>query len=644
MKVLNSNSFTTVDTYHGILPFLPPTGNYDTPQLRQLIGSVANEGNHFSGQDTYEIGKQLNRIAQLLPLAQVANDSADLNNLQSSLQSYFQSWFTASGNPGLFYYDRPWGTLIGYPAGYGSDTALNDHHFHYGYWIHSAALLGLFQPNWIQLGEWGGMVNMLGQDIATPVRNDKMFPFLRHFDVYGGHSWASGQAPFGDGVNEESLSEAVNAWAGLILFASEAGNVPLRDAAIWMYTLDTNAAFDYWFNDGPVPSFPAGFNRVEVANVFDGKSDTGTWFGAEPEFEHGIEFLPFTGASLYLGRDPGYSQRNIAEVNSLDGGTFDIPGSTNWPDLMEMYEAFYDPGTAINQWANTTYVFDGESQPHEYYWLHELQALGQVDESVTANTPFYSVFRMPSGAVAHVAFNIGQTPITVNFSDGATLTVAPGTLASEFGTVTLPIGSAAPAQSGPAPACGTSTPLPPSPTPPPTSAGTPLYLIAGATVSNPGALSLSPGTGAESDVIPADNGVTYDGTPTNPLVYFIKGLNGTYNGAATQFSLYVDAGTAVANGVQLQILYDTNGDGTFERTETYHYFATAPLPDFQNYTQSAGLESSSGQLGNMTNGTVLIKVWNAIGTNPSFLNASATSSQGQQSVIVLPFNNVSASQ
>jgi endoglucanase Acf2 len=365
MEVLNSNFFTTVDTYHGILPFLPPTGNYDTPQLRQLIGSVANEGNQFSGQDTYEIGKQLNRIAQLLPLAQVANDSADLNNLQSSLQSYFQSWFTASGNPGLFYYDRPWGTLIGYPAGYGSDTALNDHHFHYGYWIHSAALLGLFQPNWIQLGEWGGMVNMLGQDIATPVRNDKMFPFLRHFDVYGGHSWASGQAPFGDGVNEESLSEAVNAWAGLILFASEVGNVPLRDAAIWMYTLDTNAAFDYWFNDGPVPSFPAGFNRVEVANVFDGKSDTGTWFGAEPEFEHGIEFLPFTGASLYLGRDPGYSQRNIAEVNSLDGGTFDIPGSTNWPDLMEMYEAFYDPGTAINQWANTTYVFDGESQPHD---------------------------------------------------------------------------------------------------------------------------------------------------------------------------------------------------------------------------------------------------------------------------------------
>ncbi len=48
----------------------------------------------------------------------------------------------------------------------------------------------------------------------------------------------------------------------------------------------------------------------------------------------------------------------------------------------------------------------------------------------------------------------------------------------------------------------------------------------------------------------------------------------------------------------------------------------------------------SGSFSNLSNGTIEIKVWNAIGTNPSFLNASATSAQGNQSAIVLPFNSV----
>ncbi len=41
-----------------------------------------------------------------------------------------------------------WGTLIGYPASYGSDQELNDHHFHYGYFIAAAATLAKFDPTW----------------------------------------------------------------------------------------------------------------------------------------------------------------------------------------------------------------------------------------------------------------------------------------------------------------------------------------------------------------------------------------------------------------------------------------------------------------------------------------------------------------
>src|SRR5579871_827670 len=445
MEVLQGTSFTTMNVFRGVLPFLQNTGNFNNTTLKSFVDTVANESNHFAvsqsggGTNTYDIGKDLARVAHLLPIAKVAGDSTALSSLQTGLQNELQNWFNGAANnqtSNVFYYNGNWGTLIGYPAAFGSDIALNDHHYHYGYWIHSSAILGLFNPTWIQSSNWGGMVNLLARDIAAPTRNDALFPFLRHFDVYAGHSWASGQAPFGDGENQESSSEAVNAWTGLILYAVETGNTQLRDTAIWLYTQETNSIFDYWFNDGPVATFPSGFSRVEIANVFDGKGDTGTFFSGQIELEHGIEFLPFHGGSLYLGRDPAYVKRNLAEITSMDANAF-ASSSPNWPDLIEEYEALEDPATALNQFNNTSFVFDGDSKANEYYWITNLQALGQVDETVSANTPLYRVFRTPSGVRTHAAFNAGTASITVNFSDGASFAVPANTMVSEFGSVSL---------------------------------------------------------------------------------------------------------------------------------------------------------------------------------------------------------------
>ena len=50
--------------------------------------------------------------------------------------------------------------------------------------------------------ELGAMVETLIKDIANWDRNDSRFPFLRNFDPYEGHSWASGHAGFADGNNQ----------------------------------------------------------------------------------------------------------------------------------------------------------------------------------------------------------------------------------------------------------------------------------------------------------------------------------------------------------------------------------------------------------------------------------------------------------
>jgi len=60
--------------------------------------------------------------------------------------------------------------------------------------------------------------------------DDPRFPFLAQLRIpYAGHSWACGHARFGDGNNQESSSEAMNAWCGLILWGTATGDTALRD-------------------------------------------------------------------------------------------------------------------------------------------------------------------------------------------------------------------------------------------------------------------------------------------------------------------------------------------------------------------------------------------------------------------------------
>ncbi len=52
----------------------------------------------------------------------------------------------------------------------------------------------------------------LCRDIANPSSDDTHFPRYRHFDWYASHSWAKGLFADLDGRDQESVSEAINAW------------------------------------------------------------------------------------------------------------------------------------------------------------------------------------------------------------------------------------------------------------------------------------------------------------------------------------------------------------------------------------------------------------------------------------------------
>ncbi|MEV7087931.1 glycoside hydrolase family 16 protein [Streptomyces sp. NPDC093085] len=137
---------------------------------------------------------------------------------------------------------------------------------------------------------------------------------------------------------------------------------------------------------------------------------------------------------------------------------------------------------------------------------------------------------------------------------------------------------------------------------------------------------------ASSSTLTSAGGGNYDGTVTNPQVFTSGAITRTYNGGSTEFDLFVDAGTTVGNGQQVRVSYDHTGDGVWDRTETYQYFATDPLPGYEHYTQARGLKSATGTHANLVNGKVRIEVWNAIGNGPSTLGT------GNQSTVKIPYN------
>ncbi len=320
----------------------------------------------------------------------------------------------------LFFYDERVGTLIGYPASYGSDTELNDHHFHYGYLIRAAAEIARHDPDWAADTRFGGMLRLLIRDMVSPDRHDPMFPFLRCFDPYAGHSWASGHARFGDGNNNESSSEAMNAWCGIILLAEALGDPRLRELGVYLFTTEMHAIHEYWFNVHG-DNFPASYPASVVTMVWGGKGANGTWFSADPQLVHGINFLPIHGGSLYLGLYPDHVRKNYgALVREFGSDQF-----KNWPDINWMYRALTDPEDAARLLAaaDPKQKFeDGNTRANLSHWIESLKVLGQPLRTVTADHPISAVFQ--KGATRHyAAYNYRSEPLTVNFSDGQRLLV-----------------------------------------------------------------------------------------------------------------------------------------------------------------------------------------------------------------------------
>lgn len=456
MKFMKGSTYTTHMTYKGILPYMPALGSDDREGNETLQNYVNDFMNKYmsgagswtlasdEGDETYYHGKKLNRSAQVVAAAKAVGDEESAAKVLNGLEKNLEDWFTYSGNTDKHYFTylgEGVGALLGFQTSFNAVDQFNDHHFHYGYFIQSAACVGLYDKQW--LNDYSDVVKQLIYDIACPYRNNadcvadcgNAYPYLRSFSPYEGHSWASGYEDERTGNNQESTSEAINAWAGIILYGELTGNTKIRDLGVYLYTTEAEAADDYWFDkDEDTYKIDSSKYTAPMASmVWGGKADYGTWFGME--YTQGIQICPMQSWSFYLASDgknisgsdyiKKYYNADKTYANANGGST------SLWNDMWAAYYALADPNEAMNTVWSKENINDGESQAHTYHYIKALQNYGTPDLSFTSNSSTSSVFKN-NGGYTFAVYNPSNSTETVTFTNtegySASVKAAPNTM------------------------------------------------------------------------------------------------------------------------------------------------------------------------------------------------------------------------
>ncbi len=438
LKTMSGNNFTVENTFKGILSTLPYLNNYSEgyspSEMDQKISQIENDG-LATWTDSYNEGQMMNRMVQTARIAHETGDDEARDKMVSTIKERLEDWLTyQSGEVAfLFYYNEDWSSLIGYPAGHGQDNNINDHHFHWGYFIHAASFIEQFEPGWAE--DWGGMIDLLIRDAASYDRDDEDFPFLRNFSPYAGHSWANGFATFPGGNDQESTSESMQFASSLIHWGTLTENDEIRDLGIYIYTTEQTAVEEYWFDiynqNFAASSAPFVQQYSLVSRVWGNSFDNGTFWTSDIAASYGIELYPIHGGSLYLGHHQEYAQTLWNEMTTNTGILSNEVNPNLWHDTYWKFLSMIDPQSAIdlyNSNPDRSLKF-GISDAQTYYWLHSMNALGTIDSSITANYPIAAAFNN-NGEYIYVAHNYSDVPITVTFSDGFALDVPANQIAT----------------------------------------------------------------------------------------------------------------------------------------------------------------------------------------------------------------------
>ncbi len=433
LKCAAGNAFTFSYQFNGVLAHSPlPTvqaeaNYYDPAKMKTMTDNFSSTVGY--GNDSYWGGKDLLNYAKYALMAKETGNSNYAAIKQKSLNS-LSDWLTYTPGETEHYFARydKWKALIGFNSSFGSEQ-FTDNHFHYGYLTYSSALLGMIDKTF--LTQYGPMIKQVAKQYANWDRNDLNYPFLRTMSPWRGHSMAGGTSS-GDGNNQESTSEAMQAWAGLLLLGDLMGDNTMRDAGAFGYLTESRATKEYWF-DVDNQNLPSTYPHSMVGIVFDGGLSYGTWFSGDPLHIHAIQWLPWAPIMNYMAQYPTYLKNDYtlmkAEQQTKFGKSDESDFGSDWANVALCYEQMYDPAYASQRfdeyWAAAsgsnynkvaTYITAGQS----YYYMHSHRSMGDIQWNCHTTAPNSQVYyNSITKKYSYVGFNSSSNPATVNiYKDG----------------------------------------------------------------------------------------------------------------------------------------------------------------------------------------------------------------------------------
>lgn len=357
-------------------------------QLQQALSADAYTILHqnFPDDGPYRTGKRLARAARLIVFADFLQEKTIKKQLIHAVENYLSQKMQSKKN-WWFEYDTTWGGIIPSDNDYGAKH-YNDHHFHYGYWVYSFAVLSQFDSVWVKAKlpnksfspkQW---IEILIRDYANPSDKDAYFPLQRYQDDYSGHSWASGLSASVDGQNQQSTSEAVNAYYALALYAKVNQDKDLYSWGKFLTAREIVSAQTYWQvrTDSAIYSEKFKKNNWVVANLWGSKVDANAFIGncsteyrCGLEYSFGIEMLPLNAISLELLDEQWLKQAypTIKKIMLDDYGR--IENAWRWilvkgvAKVMPAHEKSYFYQKAVN--SDPQEYDNGDSKTNTLYFL-----------------------------------------------------------------------------------------------------------------------------------------------------------------------------------------------------------------------------------------------------------------------------------
>jgi endoglucanase Acf2 len=453
-----SNTFSTVDTFRGLLPqfTMPSNPEFDQDKCFEYLKTLDSATSNLNpAADAYWEGKNLHPLGIGALMADQLGETEMRDEFLARLKHILVNWFTYDGpdDVSYFIYDENWGTLYYAASEFGANTGICDHHFTYGYFMFGATVLATYDKQFYN--DYKDMIEMLIRDYANPAQDDSEYCEFRAYDMYESHSWAGGYADNDSGNNQESASESLFSWVGMYLWGVLTENDTYRDAAIFGFTNEMEAVEQYWFDydkDNWIDEWP----YEVVGQVYGGINFYGTFFGGQPLYVYGIQWLPISEYLTYYGMNQARAQEiyeglesdteramNIAEIVARNEGKSEAEiekllreyphPDTGWQHITWPFLSQYNADLALQKFNANVDKVQRTDGANTYWFINAMKQFGHkaTDLYATGDVSAAVYYNETTHKYTANVWNPRETAQTVSIKNAAGNTLGTAVVGSK---------------------------------------------------------------------------------------------------------------------------------------------------------------------------------------------------------------------